>query len=40
MLFVLDTILIEFLNDIEHKKNEKINSFVEHFEKNIENREE
>ena len=35
MLFVLNTIFIEFLNNIENRKNEKINSSVEHFEKNV-----
>ena len=35
MLFVLDTIFIESLNDIENKKDDAINSSVEHFEKNV-----
>ena len=29
--------ITKFLNDVENKKNKKINSFVEYFEKNIDN---
>ena len=35
MLFVLDTILIESLNDIENKKDDAINSSAKHFEENV-----
>ena len=34
-MFVLDTILIESLNDIENRKDDAINSSAEHFEKNV-----